>query len=29
VLKNYLVLYLDDCKRQNLQPSHMLFPQSK
>ena len=26
VLKNYLVLYLDDCKRQNLQPSHMLFP---
>jgi adenylate cyclase class 2 len=29
VLKNYLVLYLDDCKRQNLQPSHMLFPKSK
>jgi adenylate cyclase, class 2 len=29
VLKNYLVLYLDDCKRQNLQPSHMLFPRSK
>jgi adenylate cyclase class 2 len=28
VLKNYLVLYLDDCKRQNLQPSHMLFPNS-
>lgn len=26
VLKNYLVLYLDDCKRQNLTPSHMLFP---
>lgn len=25
VTKNYLVLYLDDCKRQNLQPSHMLF----
>jgi adenylate cyclase, class 2 len=25
VLKNYLVLYLDDCKRQNLTPSHMLF----
>ena len=25
VLKNYLVLYLDDCKRQGLQPSHMLF----
>jgi len=29
VLKNYLVLYLDNCKRQNLQPSHMLFPTSK
>jgi len=29
ITKNYLVLYLDDCKRQNLQPSHMLFPQSK
>jgi len=27
VLKNYLVLYLDDCKRQGLQPSHMLFPE--
>ena len=26
VLKNYLVLYIDDCKRQGLQPSHMLFP---
>ena len=26
VLKNYLVLYLDDCKRQGLQPTHMLFP---
>jgi adenylate cyclase, class 2 len=26
ITKNYLVLYLDDCKRQNLQPSHMLFP---
>jgi len=25
VLKNYLVLYLDDCKHQNLTPSHMLF----
>lgn len=25
VLKNYLVLYLDQCKRQNLTPSHMLF----
>ena len=29
VLKNYLLLYLDDCKRQNIQPSHMLFPHSK
>ena len=29
VLKNYLLLYLDDCKRQSLQPSHMLFPNSK
>jgi len=26
VLKNYLVLYIDDCKRQGLQPTHMLFP---
>ena len=26
VLKNYLVLYVDDCKRRNLQPSNMLFP---
>lgn len=25
ITKNYLVLYLDDCKRQNLTPSHMLF----
>jgi adenylate cyclase, class 2 len=29
ITKNYLVLYLDDCKRQNLQPSHMLFTASK
>jgi adenylate cyclase, class 2 len=29
VLKNYLLLYLDDCKRQSLQPSHMLFPNAK
>jgi adenylate cyclase class 2 len=28
ITKNYLVLYLDDCKRQGLQPSHMLFPHS-
>ncbi|HKE08765.1 MAG TPA: class IV adenylate cyclase [Candidatus Acidoferrum sp.] len=25
ILKNYLVLYLDDCKRQGKQPTHMLF----
>ena len=25
ITKNYLVLYLDDCKRQNLTPTHMLF----
>jgi adenylate cyclase, class 2 len=25
ITKNYLVLYLDDCKRQNLPPTHMLF----
>jgi adenylate cyclase class 2 len=29
VLKNYLVLYLDDCRKRNLQPSNMLFPSSK
>jgi adenylate cyclase class 2 len=29
ITKNYLVLYLDDCKRQNLSPSHMLFPRAK
>jgi len=29
VLKNYLVLYLDDCKRRDVPPSHMLFPTSK
>jgi adenylate cyclase, class 2 len=28
VLKNYLVLYLDDCKRQSIPPSHMLFPRT-
>jgi adenylate cyclase class 2 len=26
ITKNYLVLYLDDCKRRNQPPSHMLFP---
>jgi len=25
VLKNYLVLYLDECKRTGKQPTHMLF----
>jgi len=29
ITKNYLVLYLDDCKRKSLQPSHMLFSSSK
>ncbi|MGB7846177.1 MAG: class IV adenylate cyclase [Candidatus Acidiferrum sp.] len=29
VLQNYLLLYIDDCKRHGLQPSHMLFPSSK
>jgi adenylate cyclase class 2 len=29
VLKNYLVLYLDDCKRQNCTPSDMLFPKTR
>jgi adenylate cyclase, class 2 len=29
ITKNYLVLYLDDCKRQNIQPRHMLFPLAK
>jgi adenylate cyclase class 2 len=26
VLKNYLRLYLEDCRRKGQQPSHMLFP---
>jgi len=26
VLKNYLVLYMDECRRKGEQPSHMLFP---
>jgi adenylate cyclase, class 2 len=26
VTKNYLVLYLDDCRRRNQTPTHMLFP---
>jgi len=29
VLKNYLVLYLDDCKRQNRTPSDMLFAKTR
>jgi adenylate cyclase, class 2 len=29
VLKNYLVLYLDECKRQSVQPTHMLFGASR
>jgi adenylate cyclase class 2 len=29
VLKNYLVLYLDDCKRQNRTPSDMLFSETR
>jgi adenylate cyclase, class 2 len=26
ITKNYLVLYLDDCKRRGVTPTHMLFP---
>lgn len=29
ILKNYLVLYLDDCRRRGLPPGDMLFPQTK
>ena len=29
ILKNYLVLYLDDCKKRGQQPAHMIFPSSK
>jgi len=29
VLKNYLRLYLEDCRRRGEQPSHMLFPDRK
>jgi adenylate cyclase, class 2 len=28
VLKNYLVLYIEDCRKHNVQPSNMLFPRS-
>ncbi len=29
VLKNYLVLYMEECRRKGEQPSHMLFPAQK
>jgi adenylate cyclase class 2 len=29
VLKNYLVLYMEECRRKGAQPSHMLFPAAK
>src|SRR2546421_11011679 len=29
VLKNYLWLYMEDCRRKGLQPSHMVFPNRK
>jgi adenylate cyclase, class 2 len=29
VLKNYLRLYMEDCRRKGEQPRHMLFPKSK
>jgi len=29
VLKNYLVLYVEDCRRKGEQPRHMLFPETK
>jgi len=29
VLKNYLRLYMEDCRRKGQQPSHMLFPKRK
>jgi adenylate cyclase class 2 len=29
VLKNYLVLYLDDCRHRDVPPSDMLFPKKK
>jgi adenylate cyclase, class 2 len=29
ITKNYLVLYLDDCKRQGVQATHMLFADGK
>jgi len=29
ILKNYLVLYMEECRRKGEQPSHMLFPARK
>ena len=29
VVKNYLVLYIEDCRRKNEQPAHMLFSKNK
>ncbi len=29
VLKNYLVLYMEDCHRKGVQPAHMVFPNRK
>jgi adenylate cyclase class 2 len=29
ILKNYLVLYLDDCRRRSIPPGDMLFPRKK
>jgi adenylate cyclase, class 2 len=29
ILKNYLRLYMEDCRRKGEQPRHMLFPKSK
>jgi adenylate cyclase class 2 len=29
VLKNYLVLYVEECRRKGEQPRHMLFPEKK
>jgi adenylate cyclase, class 2 len=29
VLKNYLVLYMEDCRQKNEQPAHMLFSRSE
>jgi len=26
VLKNYLTLYVDECRRKGIEPAHMVFP---